>query len=709
MKIGDIVIFKYNFKNPESNEVYKYIMCPDLLCSNFIVGVPLKLSSSHIGKYVFKLSHFKVETPQSYFYQNQYDKGKADPKNVNIEDLKKLAEEEKRRNKTEYNMNNGNEIIYGNLVQFRNIFTNEILSVVLDNISKEIGCFEVSLSKNGGENSVFKILPADKIRNEGNIISISDNVYIVPSFLDFDSFLHVNLNYENFNETDKLEVNISNKKTPINFNLVESVDIDDKVITNPINQNIPYLNSLMVRSTEVIQIFFYESGGFLSINKKYVKNFLHQLSNENNDDEDFLISTKIIETQQKMENYFLLIEMDLDKLEESNTHWEFIYYKYNKAKEIECCDLVRIRHVATGLFVSHSTNSNDLFLIDNFHENSTLFTIYSNTAEENLNKIKVTTLSHLNIMTLTTKKYLIADSFKNRDGKIPITLSDNKFDLHNRVFKIKKVDNNLSFLNITNSLARDNLISIFNKSNLSNEINRESEITLNNKFDGLEVHLNTYLKILNALKEVIEITIDNSISMNTIQKFFSEQCFLSLFLYFIKLFHSKVLDYKKSGNKRIHFNNDRLLEKTIFTQCIKETFEILNLLILDNKINCKLICKDINLLKNQFNFYKIQIMRILIKCLELGAQEFINIDVIYTKIDFWRDKIACISEKDNNVEEQTFLFKILSLLCVNDKKEGIYKTQIEIKLKIIDNLFPLKFILENDIVIVKFNLLRKGK
>ena len=82
LKIGDIVILiniftnDLNDKNKEEETLFNDgIVYPEIIVSKQLFCLPLsKINDNHRSKSLFKRSLFRIETPQNFFQQNQFEK-----------------------------------------------------------------------------------------------------------------------------------------------------------------------------------------------------------------------------------------------------------------------------------------------------------------------------------------------------------------------------------------------------------------------------------------------------------------------------------------------------------------------------------------------------------------------------------------------------------------------------------------------------------
>ena len=294
LKIGDVVLIRYKYKILYNSKDYvntEGILYPEKIINKHLICLPLnKLEKIRGGKSIFKRSLFRIENAQNYNFQTNYDnmrkilknKYKDEKKKIskeeekNLKELLKLSNEEKKGNQSEFMLNYNNTVAYGQNIQLRNLFTNELLIIDESSISNEIGCMDVKLNPLGGRIAWFKLMPNSKIRYFGEAVSYTDNLFIVPSSIDNSSYLHVNSNINNNNKINNIdnkgygmEVNISNQSSLFKFSLFYSAE----EILNQSDKNV-------INSTSVVKIYNEDFNGFLCANIKNYNEILPRLKTD---------------------------------------------------------------------------------------------------------------------------------------------------------------------------------------------------------------------------------------------------------------------------------------------------------------------------------------------------------------------------------------------------------------------------------------------
>ena len=280
LRIGDIVLMRYSFKSKDSTST-ECILYPEKIVSNQMYCIPFnKIEEIGGDKSIFKRSLFRIENPQHSFFQYQYKQMKNIIKTSNLDNknkkqntviqdeekklkhLQTLADEERKGNSSEFLLNYNNDVAYGQIIQFRNVFTGELLVVDMANISKEIGCLDVILNPLGGQTAWFKLIPSHRIRNEGECVSYCDDFYIQATCIESDAFMHVihhddDNNNNNNHRIRGMEITISCRKSIFMLSLFESAEEIKRDKSKGI-----------LKSTSVIKLYNTDYEGYLHASVK---------------------------------------------------------------------------------------------------------------------------------------------------------------------------------------------------------------------------------------------------------------------------------------------------------------------------------------------------------------------------------------------------------------------------------------------------------
>lgn len=116
VRIGDVVLMRYNYKNKITQETNEGILYPEKVISKQIFCIPLdKIEELGGGKSIFKRSLFRIENPQNCIFQYQYENAKKLLKNKkndklltqeeeSVKELCILANEEKKEMKVNFSL-----------------------------------------------------------------------------------------------------------------------------------------------------------------------------------------------------------------------------------------------------------------------------------------------------------------------------------------------------------------------------------------------------------------------------------------------------------------------------------------------------------------------------------------------------------------------------------------------------------------------------
>ncbi|KAL6045107.1 Inositol 1,4,5-trisphosphate receptor type 1 [Balamuthia mandrillaris] len=108
---------------------------------------------------------------------------------IELMELKKSEEDEAAENMNEYRQTAAQPIFYGQTIQLLHKTSNKFVTVTVKQIADiEKHCLRVGLDQTGNEGSYFTILPRFKIRSEGEMVQIGDQVLLVSK--EHDLYLH---------------------------------------------------------------------------------------------------------------------------------------------------------------------------------------------------------------------------------------------------------------------------------------------------------------------------------------------------------------------------------------------------------------------------------------------------------------------------------------------------------------------------------------
>ena len=706
LKMGDVVILinlytdGMNAPKKEEDIIFNEgIVYPEIIVSKQIFCLPLnKLNDSHRCKSIFKRSLFRIEAPQNNLLQNQIEslnnsyKKTNNNKNlsgtneqVNLNLLSRKSIDEKKYNESEIILNHNKKILYGTIIQLRNIFTNELLTIDLDYHSKQIGCLDVVLNPLGGENSQFILAPSNCLYNFGEPIFYNDPFIIIPSCLEINHFIHVK-NSEDVKGIG-FELNVSRKKSIFKLLLYEAAELNRKSsIKNEI------------KSTMVVKLFNTELNGFLSasiynidkilpklkINQKmdssplideYKSDTNNDNSSEENEEEDNSDNSrniKIIKSKNKKniiynnfiikkgkkdnslnnsnnseksdfnkETYFKIILDSNDEIPDNCLiYWEIQYEKPFEGKVINSEYPIRFRHIASGLYLAYDNDKREIFLSQQLNDNS-IFYIYNEEKEKNNKKLPIINEDQIYLRAKNTNMFLKA--YENKDKNIPInnlTLSkDNKIKHENFVFKIQLYNNSLIQINYNSNLIINHLINLYEQINVWGIKETKgpdlTKVFIYDYYTALQGEIN-FKKMVNFYRDILLYIKNGSIKASNninifinFQNYHTDQGLLFFLLNFILLFDSKTLYNREGKNGFLNIKDkaypDNIAKKHI-GDVIELTFSLIKILIKNNSHSSKNIFNCLYLFDELLKNHHLETIEIFVICLKNTYTNSLNIN-----------------------------------------------------------------------------------
>ena len=812
LKIGDIVIiisiieYNLNESNKElENIINEGIVYPEIIFSKQLFCLPLsKLNDSHRCKSLFKRSLFRIETPQNFVHQYQFEKFKNslnknnnDTNSIGIKDKEYLkllsikALDEKKNNETEFLLNNNKKILFGTTIQLRNIFTNELLTVDLGYLSKENGCLDVALNPLGGKNSLLTLVPSNCLRKFGDPIHYNETFYIIPSCLEVKHYMHVK-NTEDV-KGNGFELNISRNESLFKLLLFESAELNresslkneikstmvvklynskykgflsaciyniDKVLpklkTNQKIKNLPLNEEYksednseeLSSNTEENEEMEQSNSNIIKENNKIIKNDKNikkdkkiiifdnyiikkkkkgnSLSNSNLSDKSNYVNSEIF--------YRIILDTKSDIPDNCLNYWEIQYEKPHEGKIIYSELPIRLRHIASGLYLAYDKDKKEILLTPKINDDS-VFYIYNENKEKDTN-LAIISEDQIYLKAKNSNMFLkIFENNKDKKKVYNFTLdNENKINNEAFVFKIELQNNNLIQMNYNSNLIINHLINLYEQINIwgmkETEGDDLAKVLLYDYNTALQGELNfkkmvefyrallIFVKIESESQEIIN---DINIFIN-FQNYYSDQGFLFFIINFILLFDSKTVGNRddKRGylESKEKVSPEKIARKHI-GNIIEFSFSLLKIMIKNNKHCSKNILNFLYLFDELLINHQMETIEILVICfkntftnnlfainnlkysndlispaeLDENLQKF----NILTSTQYWSKKLKEIDEINKNILEQILYLKVLKRLCLNNDGKGILKSQLEITKDVYKNdFFPLKFGIDNN-------------
>ncbi|CAD8135704.1 unnamed protein product [Paramecium pentaurelia] len=388
LKVGDIVYFKSyltdDFKGVISGDgiASNKLECIQILGKNQQLTDPSKKSlQQKVGSLTFQKSLFQVVTGKKYQYQNflvqersrSIDDIREEAINESIDldqcqldyerrlkELEDKANEEIVENIRFYDLAYGSNIVYGQEIQLKHIYSQCILSFNCAILAKENCCRELSLEEIPNVNSNFRILSMNQVKNPGEPILYGDQIIIQNSSSN-KWFLNIQKPTQKYDKKDGLEVNCSQVGFPIKI----ASYIDYKTEQDLKQQSLKQKSLL---SGDVIKIKNRYLGGYLSIKRQlritegldkkevFIKNYDTNITFTKH---QFYFNVQQVRNEKIEYMYQLCVDSSADAEENLNNLWQIQHVDSLTFSKANYDSVFLIRHVCTGLFleISHHTAS----------------------------------------------------------------------------------------------------------------------------------------------------------------------------------------------------------------------------------------------------------------------------------------------------------------------------------------------------------------
>ena len=658
LKIGDIVIL-INIMTNDLNEINQEkeisfndgIVYPEIIVSKQLFCLPLsKINDSHRSKSLFKRSLFRIETPQNFFQQNQFEQLKLSYKNNNNDNnalgikeqtylkiLSRKALEEKNNNESEFLFNYNKKVLFGTIIQLRNIFTNQLLTVDLEYLSKQNSSIEVALNSLGGENSKFIFAPNNSLHNFGEPIYYNDTFHLIPSCLENNHYIHVK-NTEDV-KGNGYELIISRNQSIFKLLLFESAEFNRKIsIQNEI------------KSTMIVKLYNKEFKGFLSASIYNIDKVLSKLkikrkdiplieeykSDENsysmssnneenntknnknkNKDRKSIFFDNFILKKNKTDNssnnsiseesnynqgtyYNIILDINKEIVDNCLNYWEIQYEKPYEGKIINSECPIRFRHISSGLYLAYDHDKKEITLTQTLNDDS-VFYICNENKEKNIKKMPIISEDQIYLRAKNTNLLLKICESKDKNKLYNIALKqENKIKREGFVFKIELQNNQLIQINYNSNLIINHLINLYEQINYWGVKEAEgvdlTKVLIYDYYTALkgELHfkrmVDFYRNILVFIKnESLKAMNDINIFIN-FQNYHSEQGLIFFLLNFILLFDSKTLENKDEKKGYLEVKEKASPEKIArkhIGDVIELSFSLIKMFIKNNEHSSK--------------------------------------------------------------------------------------------------------------------------
>jgi len=548
LKIGDIVILiniitnDFNDKNKDEEILFNDgIVYPEIIVSKQLFCLPLsKLNDSHRGKTLFKRSLFRIETPQNFVQQHQFEKLKKLYKNNNndystlgikeqtyLKILSRKALEEKKHNESEFLLNYNKKVLFGTIIQLRNIFTNQLLTIDFSYLSKEIGCLGVVLNSLGGENSQFMFVPSNCLHNFGDPIFYNETFHIIPCKLGNKHYIHIKDSEDV--KGNGFEVNVSRNISIFKLLLFESAEISrkssiknelkstmvvklyntdlkgflsasicninkvlPKLKTNQGNKNIPFIDNNSEENSNILtsneeqdeeeeddfeenknEKRSYRSNSDNSKQNKYIKRrkkgrrssiFNNYIKRRNLD--DYSSNKSDNENNVNQETYYkIILNTNNTMQDDCQVYWEIQYEKPYEGKIINSECPIRFRHISSGLYLSFDHHKKEISLKQNINDDS-VFYICNEDQEKNNKKLPIISGDQIYLRAKNTNMYLKIGESKIKNKTYTLSLQqEDKMKHESFAFKIELQNNPLIQINYNVNLIINHLINLYEQIN----------------------------------------------------------------------------------------------------------------------------------------------------------------------------------------------------------------------------------------------------
>ncbi|CAG9330938.1 unnamed protein product [Blepharisma stoltei] len=604
MKVGDVIVLMFKSNN---NGVYSGFLSADGVISQTLVVIPRDSESEKNANSLARSCLFRVENARRV---NEVTTEKAD---------------------SELKMTLGKALTYGERIQLRHLHSMGFINVNAKSIALEPGCLQVTIENEGSEHTWFEIVPVNKLRRDGEMISYGDSISFQSLSEKSQYFLHC---YESASALSdrKLEVNASGKQTEWKPRRYMAFNLSSEA-------------SNFVTTGDSFRIYHRISQGYLSVNE-----------------------TQIIGDAGVPEAYLE------KKNKSSNSLWELQRVSSFVGGTAKWEEQFRIKHLATGFFLKESADCAEL--TSNAYAQGTLFRLIpdSETAE--------TEIRFGTILSLQTEKYkfiqvrdeMIEEQYlrKKKSIKYKLGLATGKKDYATIAFLIEDVPEHQTAHVYKLSLMIPHLCDFYYYMD-DNTITTDYLLENPERENFLKANCSNMTTMLKNLSKHIIHQNDSEVDIHKRQNSMREMGVIDGLMAIAELIQNKLdTTGTRAGSRPGHQDDNNIASKYLI-HVQNGIYRLVYESIKGNSRNCQ-----------NFDKYEHHLVAMLSKHINKDIGNILREIFCYTsefslldekKFSRWFNYLEPISETPNNIQEQTLYLTILKYLCEN-KGAGVLKFQV---------------------------------
>mmetsp|Transcript_1137 Transcript_1137/g.2746 ORF Transcript_1137/g.2746 Transcript_1137/m.2746 type:complete len:3258 (-) Transcript_1137:2504-12277(-) len=692
LTMGDIVsmnVISYIVPTIGHHQPFEYhgVISADGIADLTCEVLPINKLTENKTVVLFRQCLFRIEPSRQYGFSNRLASYRTkDFPNIEIlEKLQEQVKEESQGNDAELEISLGRHITFGERIQLRHIHSDAYLTVSL-NIAKENGCLQIELDKVGSEASWFEIMPSNKLRQEGEPVRYSDMFTLSTTVEKSKYYLHMQVTSLT-KRTMNSEVNASDASTAWKAEkYISYADLKK--------------NPNFVATGDSFRIMHQQYDGYLSVNPRDIDKILPKdITIVPEEEARKLVKEAmcLIADNEYDANTANVVESEIfvEYTKSSLNMWELERQNFFIGGTAQFNEIYRIKHIGSGLYMGVD-DEGKLKLMSNGNSNKAHFRFIDDAMEFQtltFNKlIKIESVEHGKNIQVEEAKVDIKSFFQGVEIKTqeraPLTLSKNPKERVRTAFMlVDEVEANSihvyqisliipKFLEFFRYLQCWGLL-VLGKERYSEELSMAKGKELE-----LEEAIDKACQILSNIRERIIRHQDTDIrAIRARQDAVRESGLLELML---RIAQKAEFRMKRVVNQNQNMSSSMLEEegpqssgtiaKPYLTKLVKDIYKTVRICINNNVQSCQSLYKYDSFLSSQLSFYKSEIGMILREAFSHSA----DILSSFKKSDFqsWIQQVRPLTEE--NIDEQTLIFKILTSMCVH-KGKGVLRYQLLIE------------------------------
>ena len=206
----------------------------DGIASNRLECIDKEITSTKNANFLFKKSLFRVEPARKYYYQKLYNNFQAQrgilkdtqmlaDLDKKLEVIKEKYEEEKEENDSDFKAFLGQNILYGQTIHLKHLYSDCYLTYQNNSLALQYGCIRLTLEEEGSESANFKFLASGNLKSKEDVVAYSDPIHVVSARGNY--YMHVwDENNDLLGNNSKTGLEVNGSESSSDWKLIRFLD-----------------------------------------------------------------------------------------------------------------------------------------------------------------------------------------------------------------------------------------------------------------------------------------------------------------------------------------------------------------------------------------------------------------------------------------------------------------------------------------------------